>query len=426
MKLLLFVISIGYVLFPWTSLHAQEISIQEDEMTVGEAMDLLEWHFAQEKGVVNAQQEIVPVVQDVYIDPDDLPEDLYFRARVLHIDKEKEQEIYPGYIETVQEVTLKILSGPERGSTITTTHGGIATVEPYQSVHRGDTLVAVKNYKVNGQFEYFIVDHYRITPLIFVFGLFILLTLFFGRRNGVGSLLGLSFSILILTKFIVPQIIKGSDPLIITLVGTFFIATISLYLAHGFTRRTSIALGSTFVTLLISLGLSKLFVDFTFLFGKGTEEAFYLQVGNYTALDLRGLLLAGIVIGTLGVLDDITTAQTAVVGELRQANPSLSPQELYRRGLVVGREHIASLVNTLVLAYAGSSLPLFILFSMNNQIPIWMTLNSERIAEEIIRAIIGSSALILAVPISTMFASIFLKNEKIRKEGSAQPFHHHH
>ena len=141
------------------------------------------------------------------------------------------------------------------------------------------------------------------------------------------------------------------------------------------------------------------------IFGMGTEESVLLQFGPLENIDLRGLLLGGIVIGALGVLDDITTAQTAVVDELRRANPRMTFRQLYAAGISVGREHIASLINTLALAYVGASLPLLMLFTINDAMPLWVTLNSEFIAEEIVRTLVGSSALLIAVPISTWCAA---------------------
>ncbi len=162
-------------------------------------------------------------------------------------------------------------------------------------------------------------------------------------------------------------------------------------------------------------------VSFTHLFGMGSEESLFI-LGDLPGISLKGLLLGGIMLGLLGVLDDITTAQSAVVDELKQANQSLSFSELYRRGLSVGREHIASLINTLFLAYAGASLPLFLLFSLNQGQELWMIFNNEMIAEEIVRTLVGSTGLILAVPITTALAAyVFQKRSSaIHKET-----HHH-
>jgi uncharacterized membrane protein len=194
----------------------------------------------------------------------------------------------------------------------------------------------------------------------------------------------------------VPRILAGDNPFLTTLVGSIIIVTVSLYLAHGFNHRTSIALLSTSVTLALAIALAVLFVHLAKLFGLGTEDAYFLIAANQT-INLQGLLLGGIIIGTLGVLDDITTAQTAVVAELKRAKPDLSRHELYKRSLTVGHEHIASLVNTLVLAYAGTSLPIFLLFTLNRTEPIWTILNSEFVAEEIVRTLVGSSALVMSV-----------------------------
>jgi uncharacterized membrane protein len=163
----------------------------------------------------------------------------------------------------------------------------------------------------------------------------------------------------------------------------------------------------------------------THLTGGGTEEAFYLQIGVLSTLNLRGLLLGGIIIGALGVLDDITTAQTAAVDEISKANPSLRFEELVKRGHSIGREHITSLVNTLALAYVGASLPLLLIFSAAHSEPLWVLLNREYIIEELVRTLIGSITLILGVPISTLLAALFL-----RADPHAQPVHshegHHH
>ncbi|MEK9181053.1 MAG: YibE/F family protein, partial [Patescibacteria group bacterium] len=129
-------------------------------------------------------------------------------------------------------------------------------------------------------------------------------------------------------------------------------------------------------------------------------------------LDLRGLLLAGIIVGALGVLDDTTTVQAATVEELKQANPAFTFADLYRGGLSVGREHITSLVNTLVLAYLGSQLLIFILFYAGPNQPLWVTLNSEFIGEEIIRTLVGSATIILAVPITTLLAAWYFSRKQ--------------
>jgi uncharacterized membrane protein len=179
---------------------------------------------------------------------------------------------------------------------------------------------------------------------------------------------------------------------------------ISISLAHGFHKRTFLAILSTAITLHLALALGWISVSFSKLFGLGSEDAVFLSFGEFSNIDLKGLLLGAIVIGSLGVLDDITTAQTATIEEIHKANPKLNFTELYTRGLSVGKEHIASLVNTLILAYVGASFPILILL-VTSTTPLWVTLNNEFMAEEIVRTLIGSITLITAVPISTVLAA---------------------
>lgn len=226
-----------------------------------------------------------------------------------------------------------------------------------------------------------------------------------------------------LARFVVPRILAGEHPLGVTLAGAVMIALTSIYLAHGANRRTTVALAGLLVTLAAAAGLAILFVSLARLSGAGSEEAVLLQVGHLAGVNLRGLLLGGILLGALGVLDDITTAQAAAVEEISRANPSLGPTDLYRRGLSVGREHITALVNTLVLAYAGASLPLFLLFTINPDQPLWVTLNTEFVAEEIVRTLVGSIALVLAVPVTTLLAARFLRGPS--GPGQPVPGHSH-
>lgn len=337
-----------------------------------------------------------------------LPPDEYFRGVVRQILDDHTDTVGEYYTEHIQTVSVELTSGPDHGQLVTIENGGVISVEAYTPVTVGERLIIARSYKVDGTSTLYLYDRDRLPGLIGVAFAFILLVVGLGRRKGIGALIGLVVSIGILAGYIVPRILTGHDPLATTLVGALGVVVISLFLAHGFHRRTAIAALSTSVTLVIAVWLSELFTRLTQLSGQGSEDAWLLQSNNIGVLDLRGLFLAGIVIGTLGVLDDITTAQTAIVGELQEANPALSARELYRRALVVGREHIASLVNTLVLAYAGASLPLFLVFQINTTTPLWLKLNTEFIAEEFIRTMVGSVSLVLAVPIATASAVYFL------------------
>lgn len=334
------------------------------------------------------------------------------KANILEVISEGEDAIEGGYRERYQNLKLKITSGSQQGTILEIRHAGVVTLDRIHTYQAGDRVIINRIDQDNEEPQYYIVDHYRIPALMWILGIFFMLAIVFGRWKGLTSILGLAVSIAVLAKFIVPNILHGANPLMITLIGSVIIACVSLFLAHGFNKRTTLSLVSTLCTLGIASVLSLLFVTLSRLTGLGTEEAVFLQTENLPTLNIQGLLLGGIIIGTLGVLDDITTAQTAVVAELKEANTALTRTELFKRGISVGREHIASLVNTLVLAYAGAALPLFLLFSLNNTNPLWLTLNSEFVAEEIIRTLVGSSALILAVPISTAIAAYAFSKHK--------------
>ena len=348
--------------------------------------------------------------QTAPISVDSLPPDEFSRARVLNVGSPQERTI-AGQTETVQNIEVRILTGKEKDLKISIEQSDVFRLSEAQRVKKGDLTVVLKIYGPDEP-TYYLTDSYRLPSLAWILAIFFGLVFFFGRWKGFTSMLGLAFSILILALYVVPRILDGAEPLQVILTGALLIVLCSLYLAHGFNKRTSVALLSTVLSLGLSALLAALFVHLAKLFGTGSEEAFYLQIGPGGTLNLRGLLLGGIIIGALGVLDDITTAQTAAIEEIRRADPRLSFTELYRRGLSVGREHIASLVNTLALAYAGASLPMFLLFSQDNRQPLWVILNGEFIAEEIVRTLVGSAALVLAVPISTFFAAYFFSRNK--------------
>lgn len=303
-----------------------------------------------------------------------------------------------------QNVQIKILGGEEEGKVVTIKHGDIISLRDDQRVTEGDNIVITKA-ESGDIVEYEIVDKYRLPGVMLVALLFFIAAIAFGRKQGLASIVGLGITVVVLVWFIIPSIVNGGNPFVVSLVGAGVIAATSIYMSHGFKKRTTIAFISTIVTLIISAILAIIFVDLTRLSGAGTEESFFLQLGAFDVINLKGLLLGGIIIGALGVLDDITTAQSAAVEEIAKANPKLGLKELYKRGTSIGKEHIASLVNTLVLAYAGASFPLLILFSMDGIEPFWVTLNHEYMVEEIVRTLVGSTALIFAVPITTYLAA---------------------
>ena len=272
---------------------------------------------------------------------------------------------------------------------------------------KGDKVLISYSRDFEGNEVFYITDFIRRRPLAWLLFIFVLLAVVVGRWRGASSLLGLGISFLVIFKFILPHIDAGHDPIFIAIVGSLFIVPLTFYLSHGLNRKTTVAMIGTFLALLFTGVLAKVFVEIAKLTGYASEEAGFLQVAKQGAMNVKGLLLAGMIIGTLGVLDDITVSQAAIVQQLKEAGAKISPKELFARAMNVGRDHIASMVNTLVLVYTGAALPLLLLFIDNPQ-PFSEVINYEIIAEEIIRTLVGSIGLITAVPITTFLAVRFL------------------
>ncbi len=352
------------------------------------------------------------------------PKTDYYKAKVTKIlnTKADTDPNDPAYDQNIQNVTVTFLDGAEKGNSKDVPYYPKVSGND-QDLKVGETVYVTK--VDDGQNVYYTVsERYRFDSMIWLAILFFILVIVIGKYKGFGSLLGLGFSFLVIMKYIVPQILAGKNPLIICLIGAIAIAVVSIYVAHGFNLRTSLAVISTIATIAIALGLDYGVIHWLKLFGSGSEDAVYAQFSSAGVINLRGLLLGGIIIGVLGVLDDITTAQAAVVDELKKANPKSTFKELYSGGISVGKEHIASLINTLVLAYVGASFPLVLLFHDYAQ-PLTYILNSELVAEEIARALIGGSALVLAVPLTTAFVAYVLTKWNIVSKGSSTHAHHH-
>lgn len=338
---------------------------------------------------------------------ENVPVQDFQKAEVIKIIEEGEKQTFD-QMRPYQLIELKLLSGTEQGKVITINHGERINLREDQKVSVGDKVVLYRGGINETVDEFQIIDKYRLDNLIFFVSIFFILVLIISRLKGLGSILGLIISFLIILKFIVPQILSGSDPILISIIGASIIMLVTLYLSHGFSFKTTIALLSTIITLIFTGILSFVSVKLNNLTGLGDEAAYGLTFGSTQDINFQGLLLGGIIIGALGVLDDVTTTQTATVFELTKLNKSLKLWEVFKKGMVVGKEHISSLVNTLFLAYTGASLPLLLLLILNPaQVPIWMILNNEPMAEEVVRTVAGSMGLVLAVPISTVLASYF-------------------
>lgn len=352
-------------------------------------------------------------INDYYYFPEDSidEKEYYYRGRVISVSEEILEEIVKGYREKVKIIKVKL----EDDRVIDIEHIVVDGMEQGREFDIGDAVI-VSSYMTGEEEVFYIYDYDRTRGLLIILVFFLIIIFYFGKARGVGSLLGLLFSIFILIYFIIPAIIRGATPEVVTLIGALVIASVSLFLAHGINKRTPVIWLSTVITLILAVFISIFSIRIAHLFGMGSDVGLLFQVGDYAHINLRGLLLAGIVISVLGILNDVTATQTAVIWELKKTNPKLKFKELYYQSLNVGREHIASLVNTLALVYAGASLPLFILLKDVDYIPLWVKINSDFIAEELVRTIIGSSALILAVPISSILAAYYIGKTKTKKE----------
>lgn len=235
----------------------------------------------------------------------------FVRARVARIVRTMQEDL-PDMTRTVQTVELRIRSGVDAGTQVTL-ENAILNDRADMRLNEGQDIIVRRVTRENGDVTWLIAEKYRLPYVAFALSLFFLLCFALGGFTAMRSLGGLFVSILILTYVVVPGIVAGWSPLLVSLVGSTAIACTSLYLAHGFNRRTSVALASTLITLVLSTLLALFFVWLTMLFGMGSEESMYLQLGSLQTVNLRGLLLGGMVIGCLGVLDDMTTAQTAAV-----------------------------------------------------------------------------------------------------------------
>ncbi|GLY68887.1 YibE/F family protein [Amycolatopsis taiwanensis] len=267
--------------------------------------------------------------------------------------------------------------------------------------------------------SYQLVDFQRGLPLAVLAALFAAAVVILGRWQGLAALGALVLSFVVLVLFVLPAILAGRSPLLVAIVGAAVIMFVVLYLTHGLSARTSAAVLGTMISLALIGALSAIFSVAASLIGLD-ESTTTLIASLGHGIDARGLLLAGIVIGALGVLDDVTVTQTSAVWELRRANPDLGWRQLYRAGLRIGRDHVGSAVNTLVMAYAGAALPV-LLYSSISGVGLGAILSSSDLAGEIVRALAGGVGIVAAVPVTTVLAALIASREEVREGPGKRP-----
>lgn len=303
-----------------------------------------------------------------------------------------------------QKLEILVTKGSLKDKTIIIENGNLS-MSNLLKYKVDDQLVINYGKDFEGNDSFYITDFIRRDALLWLFVIFIVLTVVIGRWQGISSLLGMGVSFLVIFKLILPKISAGSDPVQVAIAGSLLIIPATFLLSHGINKKTGIAIIGTLLALVITGILANTFIEVSKLTGFASEEAGFLQANKPGLINIKGLLLAGIIIGVLGVLDDITISQSAIVQQLKATDPKLKAGELYKKAMAVGKDHIASMVNTLVLVYTGAALPLLLIF-IDNPHPFSEIVNYEIIADEVVRTLVGSIGLILAVPITTLIASL--------------------
>ena len=328
-------------------------------------------------------------------------------SRVIEVLEEGTVDLGGGSSQPYQRLLLRVESGSLAGEEIVVEEGTVNIISQERLFHPGDRVYVQRAVGPNGD-RFYVSDFVRTTPLFLIAVLFLGLVMLVGQGRGVRSLGGTLFSLVVIFSFILPQIIAGRDPVTVSIVGSIVMLAVSTYLTYGWNPKAHAAIVGMMLSLVLTGVLAWLFVSWTRLTGLSVEESSYLVMELGQGINLRGLVLGGIIIGSLGVLDDICVGQASAVFELVNANRDLSWRELFRSSLNIGRDHIAAMVNTLLLAYVGASMPLMLVFTIYQE-PIWRRINREPIAEEIVRTLVGSVGLVLAVPITGLIASLMAR-----------------
>lgn len=331
-----------------------------------------------------------------------------FEARVVEIIETRVKTREDGSSYTQQDLRVRGVEGAWKNREVISR--GISEIETVDAgvYKKGDHVLVYAEKRPDGSESFTVVDYIRRPYIYLLFALFVATILFVGRLKGLRALLALVITFLIIMGFIIPRILSGTNPILISILGAIVIAGFSTYLTEGLNRKAHMAVISIALSLAAVMGLSILFTALTRLTGLAQEGVLYLISLSRGALNFEGLMLAGILIGTLGVLDDAVLSQIETVSQIREANPYLSKLKMFKMAFKVGNSHLGAIVNTLFLTYAGASLPVLLLFKIQQGIEIEYTqvLNSEVVALEIIRTLVGSIGIALSLPIATTLAII--------------------
>jgi uncharacterized membrane protein len=298
--------------------------------------------------------------------------------------------------QTCATIAVRVLDGDDTGKEV----AGIPLTDAlYNSgTEVGQRVTLIRIPPLDGQpAQYQFSDFERRVPLLVITLVFAAAVIFVARWRGFAALLGLGFAGFILVKFMFPALVSGSNPLLIGLVGSSAIMFVVLYAAHGFSARTSTAMVGTLFGLVTAALLGWVATNWAHLTGVTAEDDYVLAAAA-PDLSLTSVVLVGIIVAGLGVLNDVTITQASAVWELADADPD--QKRLFSKAMRIGRDHIASTVYTIAFATAGASLPVLLLIAIYNR-PLFQVLQTEQFAAELIRTMVGSIGLILAVPLTT-------------------------
>jgi len=326
----------------------------------------------------------------------------YTKAEVIEVTRQETSDI-PGLNvpATTQTLHARILEGANKGDEVKFDND-------YVILSSGDTFyLRHTSDPANNLSIYSVADPYRLPVLGFFTGLFILCVIVFGGKQGMRGLAALVLSLFFIGAFLLPGIMNGYSAVLVSVTVAALIIVLGSYITHGFNRVTSTAVIGMVITVIVSGLLAMLAMSWGHITGLSSEDTLYLTMETGGKINLAGLLLGGMIIGLLGVLYDAAIGQSVSVDELHQAAPQASRAEIFKRAMRIGREHVGALVNTLAIAYVGVSLPLLLLFYSSGA-SVALTINKELFATEIIRMMVGSIGLVLAVPITTLIASYML------------------
>ncbi|MDO8668667.1 MAG: YibE/F family protein [Candidatus Buchananbacteria bacterium] len=337
-----------------------------------------------------------------------------FEAKVIRILEQTEIEREGGSKAIQQNILLLGLTGEWKNKEIK--YEGISDLDVVgnNTYKAGDKVLVQRSITSENEDKFYIVDFVRRGYLYLLAFIFALVIVAVGKIKGLKALISLAVSFLIIIKLILPQILSGTSPLLVGVLGSFAILVVMIYLTEGLNKKSHLAIVSVLFSLVITMALSIIFTSLTRLTGLAQEESTFLIGIGQQAIDFRGLLLAGMLIGTIGVLDDVIVGQIEAVQQIKEANPNLSSGAVFKMSYQVGNAHLGAIINTLFLIYAGASLPLLLLFTIHQEpfLSFNQVINNEIIATEIVRSLVGSIGVAMSLPISTYLASYYLKLKK--------------